>query len=157
MLLDSRLDFGLIVGDWTDLDAVTNCVDSCPVCLLVYEGHPLYEKERVTIDMLREETLITMNEKFRLFHDFADACQVRGFMPRILARTADANLQYKLCSQRLGLAVAPAFVADNFSMRGLRAIPFQEGLQWRVYMACTKNRKDFPSIRALREHLIKAL
>ncbi len=157
MLLDSRLEFGLIVGDWAEPDAVTRCAGVCPVCLLVYEGHPLYEKERVTIDMLREETLITMNEKFRLFHDFVDACQVRGFMPRILARTADANLQYKLCSQRLGLAVAPAFMADNFSMKGLRAIPFAEALQWRVNIAYMRNRKDLPVIQALSEYLAGSL
>lgn len=153
MLLDSRLDFGLIVGDWKEPYAVTLQVGSCPVCLLVYRGHPLYGKKKVTIDMLREEALITMSEKFRLFHDFSDACQERGFTPKILARTADANLQYKLCSQRLGLAVAPAFMADNFSMKGLRAIPFEEDLQWRVYIAYMRNRVDLPVIQALSEYL----
>lgn len=153
MLLDSRLDFGLIVGDWTEPCAVTYQAGSCPVCLLVYEGHSLYEKDKVTIDMLRDEKLITMNEKFRLFHDFLDACQARGFTPQILARTADANLQYKLCSQRLGLAVAPAFMADHFSMKGLRAVPFEEDLQWRVNIAYMKNRVDLPFIQALSEHL----
>lgn len=153
MLRDSRLDFGLIVGDWKEPYAVTYQVGSCPVCLLVYEGHPLYEKEKVTIDMLREETLITMNEKFRLFHDFLDACRDRSFTPKILARTADANLQYRLCSQRLGLAVAPAFMADHFSMKGLRALPFEEDLQWCVYIAYMRNRVDLPVIQALSQYL----
>ncbi len=153
MLRSARLEYGLIVGDWDDSEAETRRVGSCDICLLVYEGHPFYSEKEVTIDMLRDETLITMNDKFRMYHDFNDACRVRGFRPNIIARTADANFQYRLCRQRLGLAVIPSFVTDNYSMRGLRALPFRENLQWEVYLACMQGRQELPSI----EPLISAL
>lgn len=156
MLRQARLECGLIVGEWEDPEILTRPVADCPICLLVYEGHPLYGKESVTIDLLREEPLIPMNERFRLYSDFMDACHARGFTPQIVAKTADANFQHRLCRDRMGLAIVPGFVQHSFSMEGLRLIPFAEGLRWEVYLACLRSRAELPALRAFTAHLLQA-
>lgn len=153
MLVDSRLDYGLIVGAWDEPEAVTRMLGGCDIRLLVYEGHPLYSKDRVTIDMLRGEPLVTMTEKFRMFHSFADACRVRGFFPKILAKTADPTLQYNLCRDHLALSIVPSFTSGRFSMEGLRAIPFEEDLRWEVYAASMKGKNTMPAVETFDEYL----
>lgn len=157
MLRGARIECGLIVGAWEDPEVVTRPIAGCPICLLVYEGHPLYDYEQVTIDHLQEEPLITMNERFHLFRDLMDACHVRGFAPQIIAKTADASFQHKLCRERMGLAIVPAFVADSISMEGLRTIPFAEKLSWEVNLVWLRSRGDLPPLRALVEHVTQAV
>lgn len=155
MLRDGRLECGLIVGGWEDADVLTRPVASCPICLLVYRGHPLYDCERVTIDQLRGEPLITMNERFRMYGDFMDACHAHGFAPQILVKTADANLQHKLCREKMGLAIVPAFVQNSFSMEHMQLIPFAEGLNWTVHFAALRSRSDLAALRLFAEQLPK--
>lgn len=153
MLRQARIECGLIVGEWEDPEVITRRIAACPICLLVYEGHPLYGREQVTIDLLKEEPLITMNERFRLYRDFMNACHVRGFAPRIIAKTADASSQHKLCRERMGLAIVPAFVADSIRMEGLRAVPFAENLSWEVHMAWLRSRSELPALQAFTAYL----
>lgn len=157
MLRQARIECGLIVGEWEDPEVLTRRIAGCPICLLVYEGHPLYNREQVTIDLLRKEPLITMNERFRLFREFMDACHIRGFAPRIIAKTADASFQHKLCRERMGLAIVPAFVAGSISMEGLRSIPFAEDLRWEVHLAWLRSRGDLPALQAFIDYLPQAV
>lgn len=155
MIRQSRLECGLIVGEWEDPEILTRPIAWCPLCLLVYEGHSLYERKTITIDLLREEPLIPMNERFRLYSDFMDACHARGFTPQIVAKTADANFQHRLCRDRMGLAIVPSFVQNSFSMEGLRLIPFAENLRWEVHLAYLRSRAELPTLRNFVSHLLQ--
>lgn len=149
----SEIEYGFIVGGWKSEDNVVRKLAENDVCLLAYEGHPLYDREKVTIDMLREEPLITLNEHFNLYHDFRKACQVRGFEPRIIAKTADANFQHKLCRQKYGLAIVTAFSLEGIQMDGLRAIPFEEELKWEVYGVYRKAIESYHLIQKFEEFI----
>ncbi len=46
--------------------------------------------------------LILMNEYFHMYHDFLEACEVRGFKP-VAAKTADANFQPAVQAEDRGL------------------------------------------------------
>lgn len=153
MLAASKIEYGFTVGECGVEGMVQRRVAVRDVLLLVYEGHPLYDCGRVSIDMLRDENLILMNENFHMFHDVRKACQVRGFLPKIVAKTADGPFLYKLCAQKIGLAVIPDFMADDFKMEGLRAIPFAEGLTWEVYGGFMENNRHFETIAAFDQYL----
>lgn len=153
MLAASRIEYGFTVGACGDQNVIERRLAVRDVLLLVYEGHPLYGCEQVSIDMLRDENLILMNENFHMFHDFQKACQVRGFLPKVAAKTADGPFLYKLCSQGIGLAVIPDFMVDDFKMEHMRAIPFVEGLTWQVYGVFREDNKNFETIAAFDEYL----
>lgn len=146
-LLASEIEYGLVVGSWAHTDVAASKLAEKEIVLLVYEGHAFDSLSSVTLDMLKGEKLILMNEYFHLYHDVLEACQVRGFQPQVIAKTADASFQYKLCSQKAGLAVVPGFILDIYRMEGVRAIPFEEHLKWEIFGAYKKSNEGYEAIR----------
>lgn len=148
-LQESLIEYGFIVGEWTAGQIASRQLAQCDVVLLVYEGHPLYEAEHVSLEEIRDENLILMNEYFRMHHDLIRACQIRGFQPKVIAKTADANFQYLLCRQKAGLAVVPSFVLDNFKLDGVRAVPFAEQMKWKVYGVCCRSSEQYAVVKQM--------
>ena len=157
MLCHSKLDYGFIVGEWERKGIIKQKMASKDMYLLVYEGHPFYEKQMINIEMLKEENLIVMNEHFNMFHDFRKACEVRGFTPKIVAKTADANCEHKFCRKGIGLAVVPGVTLEDFSMEHMRAIPFQEALKWEVYGVYKEERAHDKFIKRFEAFLMQDL
>ena len=147
MLEDSRLEYGFTVGKHEGDDMIQRKLDGREILLLVYEGHPLYEKESVNVEMLREENMILMNEHFHMYHDFASICCAKGFTPNIIAKTSDGAVLYKLCRQKIGLAVIPEFMLEDFRMEHMRAIPFEEHMTWEVFGVYKEDTKNYETIQ----------
>ena len=147
MLEDSRLEYGFIVGKHEGDDMIQRKLDGREILLLVFEGHPLYEKESVNVEMLREENMILMNEHFHMYHDFASICCAKGFTPNIIAKTSDGAVLYKLCRQKIGLAVIPEFMLEDFRMEHMRAIPFEEHMTWEVFGVYKEDTKNYATIQ----------
>ena len=147
MLEDSRLEYGFIVGKHEGDDMIQRKLDGREILLLVFEGHPLYEKESVNVEMLREENMILMNEHFHMYHDFASICCAKGFTPNIIAKTSDGAVLYKLCRQKIGLAVIPEFMLEDFRMEHMRAIPFEEHMTWEVFGVYKEDTKNYETIQ----------
>ena len=149
----SRLDYGFVVGMHKAPEFEQRLLASCRVLLLVYKGHPLYHASRVSLDELAGEKIIIMNELFHIYHDFTGACQARGFMPDIVAKTADGKLLNRLCRQKVGLAVIPEFMLEDTDMSDMHGIAFCEGLSWDVYGVYKKDNAGLYTIRLLNEYL----
>ena len=149
----SRLVYGFVVGMHKAPEFEQRLLASCRVLLLVYKGHPLYHASRVSLDELAGEKIIIMNELFHIYHDFTGACQARGFMPDIVAKTADGKLLNRLCRQKVGLAVIPEFMLEDTDMSDMHGIAFCEGLSWDVYGVYKKDNAGLYTIRLLNEYL----
>lgn len=152
-LLESKLDYGCIVGEAKDIRLTQRVLSRSRIVLLVYKGHPLYHAEYVTLDMLRGEKILTMNERFRIYHDLIRACRIRGFVPDITAKTMDGGVLIHLCTQKMGLAVTPDFETENYREMVVRAIPFQDFHTWDVCGAYLTEKKNFENIRIFDEFL----
>lgn len=152
-LENSSLEYGFVVGN----DHVTGfkrcLLARKPVLLLIYKGHRLYDKNIVSIEDLVGEKMIVMNEHFHIYHDFTGACQARGFMPDIVAKTADGKLLNRLCRQKVGLAVIPEFMLEDMDLGDMHAIPFKEKMTWDVYGVYKKENAGLYTIRLLNEYL----
>lgn len=157
LLESSNIEYGFMVGNCGKAGLAGRKLASRRLLLLVYQGHPLYQRETVNIDLLKGENLLLMNEHFQMFHDIHKVCQARGFTPNVVAKTADGPFLYKLCTQNMGLAVVPDFMADDFKMEHLRAIPFEEELLWEVFGVYKEDNRSYATTRAfdefLKEHL----
>ena len=156
-LLSSEIEYGFIVGDWKEEKVETRRITGCRLCLMAYEGHPLYGKEKVCLAELEGEPLLLMNESFRLYHDFTACCALKGIAPNIVAKTADGAGLYRLCSQKVGLAVVPEFFCEEFQMEGMKLLPFEEGLKWEVYGASRRETMEYENIRMFAAYLRKKL
>lgn len=136
-ILSSEIDYGFVVGNTHNCNLTQKLRAVCPVVLLVYEGHPLYEEKVISLDMLKNENIILMNESFQIYHDFTEACRIHGFEPKIIARTMDGGTLYRICSEKLGLAVAPDFPFRNYLQ--LNPVPLAGGYTWEVYGSFRRN------------------
>ena len=96
---------------------------ACPVVVLVYEGHPLYDAGEVPIARLEGEKLLSMNEAFWICQEMIRRCREAGFEPEIIAKSVDGIVLQKLCSQKIGLAIVPEVVVGELNMSNLRLSP----------------------------------
>ena len=151
-LLNYDIEYGIVVGlhDNPNLEQVKLC--QCNLVLYVYEGHPYYEKEKISLNMLMDENIIIMNESFHIYNDFINACKINGFTPNIKAKTMDGGTLFHLCRQKIGVAISPKF-EDEVPI-GLKAIAFEEPYHWDIYGTFRKNSKD-ESIKKLQAALLQ--
>lgn len=154
-LCEGEIDYGLVVGEAPDQGLTQRLMCSCPVVLLVHEGHPLYHEKAVRLDMLKDEKLIVMNEQFRIYHDFIAACQVEGFTPQIIAKTMDGGTLRRMCMQKQGLAVTPDF--PEHQCPAARTIPFLGNYSWDIYGTCMSESRQGELIWRLESYCQKRL
>ncbi len=153
LLLSSQLEYGFIIGQWQEERMQLDKLDSREVYLIIYEGHPFWEYEEVTIKMLENQPLILLNKHFTIFHELKKQCQLRGFSPKIIAKTMDINFQHRLCRKKMGVVILPDFIIEDFDMTHLKAIPFREKLTWEVYGAYDKEHTHYKVIQMFKKFL----
>lgn len=154
-LHSSEIDYGLVVGNAHNNNQSQKIRCVCPVVLLVYEGHPLYEEKVISLDMLRNESLILMNESFQIYHDFTAACRIHGFEPKVVAKTMDGGTLYRLCAEKLGLAVTPLFPMQNYLH--VKAISLAGDYAWEIYGSRQKNLSTSNELDLLESYLDEQL
>lgn len=152
-ILTSELEYGFVVGEAGDPSVCQRLMYSGRQVLFVYQGHPYYDRDNVTLDMLREETLLIMNEQFHIYHDFMKACQMRGFIPKIGAKVMDGGTLLKLCAQKIGLAVTPEFGGEIYPADQIRPIPFEGNPSWNIYGTYWKEREHCEEVRMFDKYL----
>lgn len=154
-ILNYSIDFGFIVGDYLDKQVIAKKITSRKIILLVYEEHPFFKKKIINIPMLKTEKLVTMNEQYNMYHEFMKVCMHHEFVPNIVGKTADSGFLYRLCKQKVGLAVDTDFAIENLKLEGVRAIPFQEKLMWNVSSVYRKDNKSTSTVRLFEKYIEK--
>lgn len=154
-VISMDLDVGLVVGHTEDPEVEELMLDSKEIRILVYQGHPFYNRKKLALKELQDEKILILNEEYRVYHDYREACRKAGFQPRIMATTEDSHFLYKLCKQQQGLGVLLDFSTDDFRMEGVRMIPLEEPVLWDIYFIYRRRNRDFDGVRKFREHLMK--
>ncbi len=96
------------------------------ICLLVYEGHPLYDAEKIEFADLQNENIILEGEEFRIYSLFREYCKRADVYPNIIAETSEIGFCQHMAELGEGLAVTIDFVARQHNLVGVHAIPFAE-------------------------------
>lgn len=136
------LDIGFIIGTIPG-----NEVESCVVYegkmnVLVYPGHPFYEKERLSIEELKEQPLISLNQKYFSYHSFMQRCGDFGFVPNIVINTMESQLIYRFCNEKLGLGIDADIHKTDRLYPDIRRIELHDAIPWKVSMIYRKNETD---------------
>ena len=117
--------------------------------VLVYEGHPFYHAEQLSVNDLRDETLITLNEKFSCYHSFVRRCSDFNFIPLIKIKTMESQLIYRFCREKRGLGIDVNIHKSEMRMEGIRRIELYDSLPWKIFIVCRTDRKEEKAIRNL--------
>ena len=116
---------------------------------LVYEGHPLYDRELLSVSDLRDEPLIMLNEKFSCYHNFVGRCKDFGFIPLIRVKTMEVQLIYRFCREKMGIGIDTNIHKHDISMDGIHRIKLQDAFSWKISIVCKEDRKEEALIRKL--------
>lgn len=102
--------------------------------VLVYRGHPLFDRESIALSELAGQPIIMEGDDFWINGEFRRRCIERGFLPDIVIETGDISFCHKLCASGRGLGISVDFVADFIRSEQVRAIPFAEPFLWPIYL-----------------------
>lgn len=117
---NASLSFGPFAGDLFCIQPLLHC----RLSLIVYEGHPLCEKEAVTIEDLMDEPLCLENSSFKINEFVQRKCWLKGFEPNIVFESSSFDICYKMCRMKKAVSVVLDFVHEDMKTDGLVRIPF---------------------------------
>ena len=129
-ILNDEISFGFLVGKPNDSNLVAKLVKSVDLVVYVYKGHRFWDTDQIEISDLNQELIISMNEKYRVYHDVINACHLNGFMPNIIARVGEGESIYQLVKNKIGIGISPKFFDDDDD---IRAIDIKDAYSWDVY------------------------
>lgn len=116
---------------------------------VVYEGHPFYERESLSIEDLKGEQLITLNENYQSFYNITERCRDFGFVPDIRIKTMESSLIYKYASQKLGIGVDVDIHDHRMFKLPVRLIELKDSIPWSICFVCPVENIEYPVVKEL--------
>ncbi|MBR4670250.1 MAG: LysR family transcriptional regulator [Butyrivibrio sp.] len=129
-LLNDEISFAFLVGAPNAGNVVAEPVKSVDMVIYVHKDHRFWDKKEVDIGDIKEEPIISMNEKHHIYHDVIGACRMNGFMPNIVAKVGEGESIYQLVKNRIGIGISPRFFPDT---KDVRAVSIKDAYTWDVY------------------------
>lgn len=136
------LNLGFVIGNQCPENMEMQEIFSMTPDVIVYQGHPFCEKEGVSVGELKEEKLITLNEKFDSYHSIIARCQDFGFVPDIIAKTMESQLIYRFVKERNGIGVDVNIHHDDMKMGEMKRIPLKDAFLWKVNAVYRKGKGE---------------
>ncbi|MBO6127596.1 MAG: LysR family transcriptional regulator substrate-binding protein [Pseudobutyrivibrio sp.] len=92
--------------------------------------YTLANEEQIDITDLKLEQIISMNEKYHVYHDVINAYHRNGFNPNIVAKVGEGESIYRLVMNKVGIGIAPKFFCDN---EDIKAVAIKDAYTCDVY------------------------
>jgi LysR family hydrogen peroxide-inducible transcriptional activator len=123
-VLAGELDLGILALPVNDDRLVVEPLFSEPLYLALPRGHRLTRRRRVTLDDLREERFIVLDEIHCLGQQILTFCNANGCQPRIACRSAQIATVQALIGLNQGVSMLPAMArrVDRGAARVYRSL-----------------------------------
>ncbi len=99
---------------------------------IVYSGHRFYDQKSITMNDLKGEKLITMNEKFNIYHSIFHRCDELGFVPDIAIKSMESASIYTYTAKGKGIGIDVNIHGENAIIMGLRSIEISDSIPWKI-------------------------
>lgn len=149
--LKGSIDIGFVIGIVTEHGLWSRELFSRKMNAVVYEEHPFYNRESLSVNDLRGEPLITLNEKYYSYHSLVQRCHDFGFVPSIVIKTMESKIIYRFCKQKVGLGIDVNIHQDEIAMDGLKMIELHDSIPWKISIVIRNDRKEEYAIRSIAE------
>lgn len=140
-LIARQLDVAFVIGRMPAKDMVEKELFSKNVCAVVYRGHRLFERESIAVSDIKDEQLITLNEKYQIYFNLLASCENEGFLPNIRVKTMDSTMIYELVGDKLGIGIDLDFHSREIRNENIRLIPIEGFVPWKGYVAYSKEKQ----------------
>ncbi len=145
-VLNDEIGFGFVIGkpEETKLNAVK--LKSIDVVLYVYNGHRLWNQSEIELADVKNEPIISMNERYHIYQDVINACRMNGFNPDIVAKVSEGQSIYQLVKHKIGVGIAPRFYNDTEHIKG---VAIKDAYTWDIYGIYRKDTVDIDLVEKL--------
>lgn len=135
-ILAGNYDIGFGIGPINSRELELTPLFSSQVSLLVYEGHPLADRETASFSDLAGEPLILESHMFKIHDLVKESCRRAGFEANVIYCTSGFSLCHKLTAQKRGISVIVNRISEDMSKQGLKVIPLEDSFSWEVFLIC---------------------
>ena len=129
-VINDEIGFGFVIGKPSETNIKAVKLKSIDVVLYVYNGHRLWNESEVELLDIKNEPIISMNEKYHIYQDVINACRMNGFNPDIVAKVSEGQSIYQLVKNKIGIGVAPRFFGDTDQVK---AVAIRDAYAWDIY------------------------
>ena len=150
-LLDSTLDAGFMIGSCSHMELASTTIYTGKMNAIVYQGHPYYTRDVLSIQDLQDQPLISMNQKYSSYHNLIQRCSDFGFTPNIVISTMENPLIYRFCQDKAGIGIDADIHPEEELPAGLRKIKLHDAIPWKISLVCRKNTVNYEIISRLQE------
>lgn len=156
MVTSGEAPLGLLVRS----PEAEHAIEYVPLCssmqsLLVFEGHPLYQKDAIEYRDLEGVPLALEGSDFHVNRSLMESCLEAGFVPDIEAETSDMTLCLRLAAVHECCSIVPSFIAEEWPLPGVRAIPFADGgYRWELSLGWLREHRPRGDPELLATYLV---
>lgn len=143
-IVSGSLEAGFIIGTAPQADLTSISVYHSQMTALVYPGHPFYNAESLSIEDLKGEPLITLNQKYSSFHNLIQRCSDFGFAPDIVIRTMESSLIYRFCKEQAGIGIDADIHKSPELLGNLHQIPLRDAIPWKISLISQETQTENP-------------
>ncbi|MFM2484556.1 LysR family transcriptional regulator [Celerinatantimonas yamalensis] len=120
-----------------------------PLWLILDKANPLINNENINLSQLKGLPFILFEKGFSLNRIIINACEKRGFYPKISARSAQIDFIVDLVAAKLGIAFLPDVLAQQYAHKDIFINRLDENdLQWDIGLAWKKKVELSPAAKA---------
>ena len=148
-LKNGTLDAAFMIGTTMQEGFVCETVYQGNMTALVYPEHPYYDQNELSIKDLEQQKLISLNEKYDIYHSLHQRCQDFGFTPNIVIHTMESSLIYRFCKEQMGIGIDADIHHDPKLLEPLHKIPIKDSIPWKICFVYKESMK--------KDHLIAQL
>lgn len=131
-LKNGTLDAAFMIGTTMQEGLVCETVYHGNMTALVYPEHPYYNSNEISIKDLEHQKLISLNEKYFIYHSLNQRCQDFGFSPDIVIHTMESSLIYRFCKEKMGIGIDADIHHDAKLLEPLHKIPIKDAIPWKI-------------------------
>lgn len=150
-----EIDLAFIIGHSSNPNLVEEELFSTKMHAVVYDGHRLYEKKKISVADLEREPLITLNDRYQCYYSLVQRCNDFGFMPDIVVKAVESSLIYRLCEEKTGIGIDVNIHRIQEKHPRLRYIEIEDTIPWKIYMVYNKKDENVDSIKDMMEFFRK--
>jgi len=154
-LKNGSIDLAFVIGNIAKEELVSETIYESGMTALVYQDHPYYDRESISIKDLEKEPLISLNEKYFIYHSLNQRCQDFGFSPNIVINTMESSLIYRFCKEKMGIGIDADIHHDQNLLEPLHKILIIDAIPWKISLVYKEKIKNENLIRQLKR-IIKA-
>ena len=150
-LKNNLIDVVFVIGNITQEGFISEMISESKMIALVYPEHPYYDRESISIKDLEGQQLISLNERYFIYHSLNQRCQDFGFSPNIVINTMESSLIYRFCKEKMGVGIDADIHHDPKLLEPLHKIPIKDAIPWKISLVYKENIKNENLIKQLKK------